>query len=154
MVSIFDDEDVRDSFQRTDFKVMRTAAFSNKTLWDSLTERTIPRFDRERAERYVCELLGDNGGGMGLHELEKVHCASNAQQERQPRHQIPIASISFTNQCVNCGSTFADRSTAQNHVVNSWSRGTCRTNSSHMTWALEEVTHPISCNLCAQEFGD
>ena len=30
-----------------------------------------------------------------LHELEKVHCTSNTQQERQPRHQIPIAS--FTN---------------------------------------------------------
>ena len=30
VVSIFDDEDVRDSFQRTDFKLMRTAAFSNK----------------------------------------------------------------------------------------------------------------------------
>ena len=23
-----------------------------------------------------------------------------------------------------------------------------------MTWALEEITQPISCNLCAQEFGD
>ena len=23
-----------------------------------------------------------------------------------------------------------------------------------MTWALEEITYPISCNLCAQEFGD
>ena len=24
----------------------------------------------------------------------------------------------------------------------------------HMTWSLEEVTQPISCNLCAQEFGE
>ena len=54
VVSIFDDEDVRDSFQRTDFKLMRTAAFSNKTFWETLTDRTIPRFDREGVERYVC----------------------------------------------------------------------------------------------------
>ena len=57
----FDDEDVRDSFQRTDFKLMRTTAFSNQTLWNTLMERPIPRVDREGAERYVCKLLGDNG---------------------------------------------------------------------------------------------
>ena len=45
---------------------------------------------------------------------------------------------------VNCGST----------VVNSWTRGTCRTDRSHMTWALEEITLPSSCNLCAQEFAN
>ena len=33
-------------------------------------------------------------------------------------------------------------------------RGTCKTDRSHMTWALEEITHPISSNLCAQEFED
>ena len=37
VVSIFDDEDVRDSIQRTDFKLMRTAAFSNQTLWNHTT---------------------------------------------------------------------------------------------------------------------
>ena len=96
VVSIFDDEDVRDSFQRTDFKLVRTAVLSNETLWDTLTERTIPRFDEEGAGRYVCELLGDNERcGIGLRELEKVHGASNTQQERQPRHQIPIGSISY-----------------------------------------------------------
>ena len=61
VVSIFDDEDVRDSFQRTDFKLMRTAAFSQKALWDTLTARAIHRFDREGVERYVCELSGDSG---------------------------------------------------------------------------------------------
>ena len=61
VVSIFDDEDVRDAFQRTDFKLMRTAAVSNRKLWDSLMERTTPRFDREGTERYVCELSGDQG---------------------------------------------------------------------------------------------
>ena len=70
----------------------------------------------------------------------------------------PLRVSVITNQCVNCGSTFADRPTdrptAQNHVVNSWTNGTCRTDRSHMTWALEEITLPISCNLCAQEFGD
>ena len=134
MISIFDDEDVGDSFQRTDFKLVRTAAFSNKTLWDTLTERTIPRFDRDGVERDVCELEGENG-----------RCGLVFTSKRQ--------SV-ITNQCVNCGSTFADRPTAQNHVVNSRIRGTCKTNRSHVTWALEEVTFPISCNLCVQEVGD
>ena len=66
----------------------------------------------------------------------------------------PLRVTVVTNQCVHCGSTFADRSTVQNHVVNSWTRGTCRTDRSRMTWALEEITQPICCNLCAQEFGD
>ena len=88
----------------------------------------------------------------GLHELEKIHSAPIAQQERQPRHQIPSASVSHHESMRHCGSTFADRSTAQNHIVNSWTRVTCRTD--RMSWALEEITHPTSCNLCSQEFGD
>ena len=32
---------------------------------------------------------------IGLHELEKVHGTSNTEQERQPRRQMPIASISY-----------------------------------------------------------
>ena len=61
VVSVFDDEDVRDAFQRTDFKLMRTKAFSDRKLWDNLMERTTPRFDREGTERYVFELSGDQG---------------------------------------------------------------------------------------------
>ena len=81
---------------------------------------------------------------IDLHELEKVHSAPNAQQgaTTASNHLLRVAVI--TNQCVNCGSTFADRPTAQNHVVNSWSRGTCRTDRSHTTWSLEEVTHSQS----------
>ena len=56
--SISEDEVVRDSFQRTDFKLVRTAAFSNKAVWDTLMERAIPRFDGEGVKRYVCELAG------------------------------------------------------------------------------------------------
>ena len=54
---LFDDGDVRDSFQRADFKLVRTA-FSNRTPWNTLMGRTVPRFDREETERDVCELLG------------------------------------------------------------------------------------------------
>ena len=61
MGSIFDDEDVRDSFQRTDFKLTRTAQFSNQTLCDTLMRRAIPRFDREGTERYVYGVLEDSG---------------------------------------------------------------------------------------------
>ena len=65
----------------------------------------------------------------------------------------PLRVVVITNQCVNCGSTSADRPTAQNHVVDSWSKETCRTDRSHMTWSLQEVTQPISCNLREQEFS-
>ena len=58
VVAVFDDEDVRDAVQRTDFKLLRSAAFSIQILWDTLIERTVPRFDRERAKRSVCELSG------------------------------------------------------------------------------------------------
>ena len=60
----------------------------------------------------------------------------------------PLRVSAITNQCVNCGSTFADRPTAQKNVVHSWTKGTCRTDRSHMPWS--EVTQPISCNLCAR----
>ena len=81
-----------------------------------------------------------------------AHQTHNKSDNQGVRSPLRVSGI--TNQCVNCGSTFADRSTAQNHVVNSWTRGTCKTDRSHMTWAVEEITHPMSCNLCAQEFGD
>ena len=35
----------------------------------------------------------------------------------------PLRVSVITNQCINCSSTLADRSTAQNHVVNSWTKG-------------------------------
>ena len=80
----------------------------------------------------------------------------NQTHKKSGNHGIksPLRVSVITNQCVNCGSTFADRPTAQNHVVNTWTTGTCRTECSHITWALEEITFPISCNLCAQEFGN
>ena len=77
VVSIFDDEYVRDSFQHTDFKFMRTAALSNKTLWDTLTERTIPRFDSEGVEIRLPIVRRQRKMWIGLHELEKVHCTSH-----------------------------------------------------------------------------
>ena len=86
---------------------------------------------------------------IGVHELEKVHGASNTQQERQPRHQIPIASLSYHESMCPlrkiCRPFHMD-------AVNSRTRGTCRTDRSHMTWALEEITHPIICNLCTHQF--
>ena len=136
---LFDDEDARDSFHRTDFKLMRTAAFSNKTLWVTLMERTTQRFDREE-QRDVCELLGDPGRcGLIFASIEKfiVHQKHNKGGNCGIKSPLRVAVI--TNQCVDCGSTFADRPTAQTHVVNSSSRGTCRTDRSHTTWSLEEV---------------
>ena len=128
-------------------------AFSHQTLWDTLMERTIHRFDQMGAERYVCELLGDNGrSGLIFTSWKKfiAHKTHNKGGNHSIKSPLRVAVI--TNQCVDCGSTFADRSTAQNHSVNSWSRCTCRTDRSHMTWSLEEVTQPITCNPCEQEF--
>ena len=65
VVSISDDEVVRDSFQRTDFKLMRTAAFSKKTLWDTLTERAVPRF-RWKGSREIRLRTGRDKGRCGL----------------------------------------------------------------------------------------
>ena len=42
----------------------------------------------------------------------------------------------------------------QNHVVNSWSKGTCRKERSHISWPLKDVPQTICCNICAQELGD
>ena len=155
VVPISDDEDVRDAFQRTDFKLLRTAVFSNQALWDTLMERTVPRFDREGAEKYVCELLGGHGRcGMVFTSWKKYMAHHTHNKSGNHGIKSPLRVSVITNQCVNCGSTFADRPTAQNHVVSSWTTGTCRTDRSHITWALEEITLPISCNLCAQEFGD
>ena len=113
------------------------------------------RFHREGAERYVCELLGDNGR-CGLIFTSWKKFIAHPTRNKGGNHGIksPLRVAVITNQCVNGGSTFADRSTTQNHVGNSWSRGTCRTDGSHMTWSLKEVTEPITCNLCEQEFGD
>ena len=117
MVSIFDDEDVRDSFQRTDFKLVRKAAFSNKTLWDTLTERTVPRFDRVGVERYFCELSGDNGRcGLVFTSWKKFMAHQTHNKGGNHGIRSPLLVSVITNQCVNCGSTFADRSTAQNNV--------------------------------------
>ena len=90
----------------------------------------------------------------GLHELEKymAHQTHNKSGRRGMKSPLRVSVV--TNQCVNCGSTFADRPTAQNHVVSTWTTGTCRADRSHITWALEEITLPISCNLCAQEISD
>ena len=117
-------------------------------------ERTIPRFDREATEGYVCELLGDRPRTMriDIHELERFTACQTHNKGGNHGTKSTLRVAVITNQCVNCGSIFADRSNAQNHGVNSWSRGTCRTDRSHMPWPLEEVTQPISCNLREREF--
>ena len=95
VVSIFDDEDVGDAFQRTDFKLLRTAAFTNRKLWDTLIEKNGTTF-RSGGSREVCVRIVRRPRTMwnGLQELEKVHGAPNTQQERQPRHKVTTSSIS------------------------------------------------------------
>ena len=125
-MSSVDDEDVRDSVQRTDLKFMRTAAFCNQSLWNTLVERTTLRFDREGTE--MCLRTSGRPRTMRIDTHEPENVIAHQTHNKGGNHGIksPLRVAVITNQCVNRGSTFADRSTAQNHAVNSWSRGTWR----------------------------
>ena len=97
-------------------------------------------FDRRGTERYVCELLGDNGRcGLIFSSWQKfiAHQTHNQSGNRGIRSPLRVSVI--TNLCVQGGSTFADWPTAQNHVVNAWARTTGRIDRSHMTLVLEKV---------------
>ena len=116
MVSVFGDEDVRDAFQGADFKLTR-AAFASQTLWDTSTERTIPRFDRGREQRGTCANSQETMGmWLDLHELEKVHGAPDTHQGRNHGIKSPLRVSVLTNQCATCGSSQI-HPPAQDHVV-------------------------------------
>ena len=83
VVSIEDDEDVRDSFQRTDIKFMRTAAIlQQEALGHRDGEDNTPL--RQGGSGEIRLRSGRREWKMwnGLHELEKVHGTSNTQQKR------------------------------------------------------------------------
>lgn len=61
VVAIFDVEAIRDACQRTNFRLRRAVAFAQRALWESVSAKTLPPFDREGSERYVCELQGTSG---------------------------------------------------------------------------------------------
>ena len=126
---------------------MRTAAFSNQTLWvhtdwKNNTRDTCAKYEETRDD-------ADRSS-----PVEKGQSTPNAQKGGNHGIKSPLRVAAITNQCVNYSSTFADRPTAQNRVVNSLARGTCKTDRSHMARSLEEVTQTVSCNLYTQEFGD
>ena len=155
VVSIFDDEHVRDYFQRTYFNFMRTASFSNEALFGHLDgDDNTPLRSGGSSEKRLRIMRREGKMWIGLHELEKFMTHQTHNKSGNHGVRCPLRVPGITKHWVNCGSTLADRSTAQNYVVNSWTRGICRTDRSHMIWAFEEITHPISCNLCAQEFVD
>ena len=89
---------------------------------------------------------------IDLHQLENVHGSPSTAQGRQPRHRITTASRSCQSTCqlwqIIRGSSQSAASRRQ-----LMDPGFCRTDHCYMTWSLEEVK-PISCNFCAQEFGD
>ena len=60
---------------------------------------------------------------IDLHQLEKVHGSPNTQQRPKHHYESPSSRINVSVVAVH--SQIAP--TAQNHVVNSWTRGTCRT---------------------------
>ena len=92
----FEEEHVRDYFQRTHFKLMRTASFSNETLFGQFEgEDNTPLRSGESREKRLRIVRREWKMWIGLLELEKVHGTSNTQQERQPWHHMPIASISY-----------------------------------------------------------
>ena len=92
----FDEEHVRDYFQRAYFNFMRTASFPNEALFGHLDgEDNTPLRSGGSREKRLRIVRREWKMWIGLHELEKVHGRSNTQQERQPWHEMPIVSISY-----------------------------------------------------------
>ena len=125
---------------------MRTAAFSNKTFWNTLTERTMSRFDREGVERYVCQWKektegADKSSRVGKSTLHIKHTTKAVTTAPDPHCESQSSRT-------NVQTTAAHVQIVPQRRITS-SRGNCKTDRSHMTWALEEITYPTSCNLCA-----
>ena len=89
---------------------------------------------------------------IDLHQLEKVHGSPNTPQGRQPRHPITTASRSYQSTC-QLWQIIRRSSQSAASRRQLMDPGFCRTDHCYMIWSLEEVK-PISCNFCAQEFGD
>ena len=106
VVSSSNNKDIRDSFQRTDFKLMRSAAFSNKTLRDTLTERS-----------------SGNENGTGHSDLlaptgtDQLKYAST-HQENHAEHRV------FGETAPRSRSTGSNRGRAQVRTVSAHSHGT------------------------------
>ena len=132
----------QNSFQRTDYKLMRTAAVSNQTLWDTLMERTIPRFDWEGAERYVWRIIRrQRTMWIDLGQWQPRH-QSTIMSRRH--HEINVSIVAAHSQIVPprriTSSTHGPAALAGQVAVNKT--------------LSEEVNQPIRCNLYAQYFGD
>ena len=147
VVSIFDDEDVRDSFQRTDFKLMR-AAFSTQTLWDTLMERSTTRFDREGTERCVRLAGRQRTMRIDLRELQMVPSSPNTQQGRQPRHRTTTTRRSNDESMCQLWQHIRRSS----HHTESTRGPEARGGQKAVTGC--EISQSISRNFRAQEFGD
>ena len=156
VVSIFDDEDVRDSFQRTDFKLMRTAAFSNNALGHLDGEDNTPfrsGGSREIRLQNCQEIMEDVGWSSRARKSSWhiKHTTRAATTASGPECEYQLSRINVSIAAENLQTVPQRRITSSIHA---WTRGTCRTAWSHMTWALEEITPPTSCNICALDCGD
>ena len=151
VVSIFDDEDVR---------LLSAHGFRTHANSSILQSRTLGHLDGENntslrfggSREVLCELPGDHGRGLVCNIWKKfianqTHNTGGTQGIKPP----PLVAV-ITNQCVNCGSTFAGRPTAQNHVVNSWTKGICRVDRSHMTRSLEEARSQSVATFALKSF--
>ena len=77
---------------------------------------------------------------VDIHELEKVHGTSNTQQERQPRHHIPIASTSYHESMCQLRQQICRPFHSAESRRQFMDQRHLRADGSHKTWALEEIT--------------
>ena len=116
-------------------------------------ERTIPHFDGEGAERYVCELSGDNGR-CGLIFTSWTRFIAHQTHNKGGNHGIkaPLRVAVTTNQRVNCWQCIRRSSHAESRRQLVDQRHLQDRSQSHDL--VTGGTQPISCNLCAQDLGD
>ena len=140
VVTIFDDEDVRDPFRRTDFNLMRTAAFTNQTLWDTLTERSVPRFDSACANCWETtkDVVWSSRPGTRAWRIQRATRVDTTAPDHPCESQSPRISVSIV--------------AAHSEVVNSCNRsqshdsGTCGARKSLGT--CKRTTHMRNYHIC------
>ena len=149
-VHFFYDEEVSGAFQRTDFRLMRTAAFSQEASWESLTAKILSRFDREGRNDTCTKLQGASERCGLVFASWKIHRTPDPQQRRTPRHRVTAPRFSrhqSVHQLWQHTRRPSQRAEPRRQLlVNSQSRA----DRSDTRWALDDVTSPIGYKLCAQ----
>ena len=102
---------------------------TGQTLWEDHTALC-----SWETERYVCELVQEQGRcGLNFTSWKKFMAHKKAHLVRKPRHQITTAHL-----CCH-ESTCQLWQYIHRLPCNTWTKGTGRSDRSHMTWSVEEA---------------